>query len=643
MNRRRTAALSRAAQSERKTAKRETNNTTAYVGEVMRQKALMVTLLVVTLFLIGATLRAQAPRMESPASKEDLEAEIFRTPDASTFESGPDPEATQTSGYWEARDLIANGQWEEARRLLKESLAISPGDQALHKQLAELNWYFYQERGKRPEDLRGARQEALAALELGYWAGEIDHYVTWLLSQIFVQTKETGVLERVFTEALAFAPSAPVYLDYARGLAGLKDRRAEGAFRESLRIQPQGNPALLELSEWLLDHGRETEVLSLLQNEKFNYYANFLRAIAFERLGQEEEAQKEYRNFFEFSKSYPAPERFRIPGSRLQEKSGIRFGRAEIPIQSAADPGLSNVTAAITYGQMTVGFSSLIYGESRGEPRGGQRGVAWEVRNRVLRGTVLLSPGGNSCPYVVNSGSTAVDQYKSVMCQSGQFNGACLAWCSNPAVTSTSTCPRDGITDSVAYDVFYGYAPDPTGNHCPGGVTNWGGNYCSENTRCRGGASSFKLIGAVFNLGRSIHQQCENICAPMNRGRVCADSSNPNNWLDNCFYSNSFWNGPSESGWLASTGAGNVHPGGSYYYSSTSKTHKAHLEGIESADFDLYLYKWNSSTSKWDIVKRSERFSSVEDIAYSGTAGYYAWMVSSYSGSGGYTLYRSPN
>jgi streptogrisin C len=129
----------------------------------------------------------------------------------------------------------------------------------------------------------------------------------------------------------------------------------------------------------------------------------------------------------------------------------------------------------------------------------------------------------------------------------------------------------------------------------------------------------------------------------MNRGRVCADSSNPNNKLDNCFYSNSFWDGPSESGYLAGTGKSNVHPGGSYYYSSTSKTHKAHLEGIESADFDLYLYKWNSSTSTWNVVSRSERFSSIEDITYSGGAGYYAWVVASYSGSGGYTLYRSPN
>lgn len=654
MNRQRTAAPSRAAQSERKTAEGETINTTAslsslkraYVGEFMRQKRLIVTLLAVTLFLIGVTLRAQeprAPRLVSPASKEDLEAQIFHITNAPAFESSPEPEATQTSEHWEARDLIANGQWEEARRLIKEALAISPGDRTLHRQLAELNWYFYQERGKRPEDLKGARQEALAALELGFEAGEVDHYLTWLLAHIFGQTKEVGALERVFTEALALESSAPVYLDYARGLSLLKDKRAESVFRESLRIQPQGNPALLELGEWLLDHGREAEVPSLLEREKFNYYAHFLRAVAFERLGQEEEAQREYLNFSEFSKSYPGPERFRIPGSRLQEESGIRFGRAQIPIQSENENGLKTVSAAITYDQMTVGFSSLIYREAGGEPRGGQRGVAWEVRNRVLRGSVLLGPGGKSCPYVVNSGSTTVDRYKSVMCQSGQFEGVCLAWCSNPTVTSTSTCPRNGMTDAVAYDAFYGYAPDPIGQHCPGGITNWGGSYCSENTRCKGGASSFKLIGAVFNLGRSISQQCENICAPMNRGRMCADSSNPNNKLDNCFYSNPFWDGPSESGYLARTGSGNVHPGGSYYYSGTSKTHKAHLEGIESADFDLYLYKWNSSTSKWDVVSRSQRFSSVEDITYSSGSGYYAWGVTSYSGSGGYTLYRSPN
>ncbi|HZH30921.1 MAG TPA: S8 family peptidase [Pyrinomonadaceae bacterium] len=92
------------------------------------------------------------------------------------------------------------------------------------------------------------------------------------------------------------------------------------------------------------------------------------------------------------------------------------------------------------------------------------------------------------------------------------------------------------------------------------------------------------------------------------------------------------------TGSLSGTGDYDIHPNGTYYYSSVSGTHRGWLRGPTSgADFDLYLQKWNGSS--WVIVARGETATSSEDVAYSGTAGYYQWQVYSYSGSGSYNFW----
>jgi subtilisin family serine protease len=92
------------------------------------------------------------------------------------------------------------------------------------------------------------------------------------------------------------------------------------------------------------------------------------------------------------------------------------------------------------------------------------------------------------------------------------------------------------------------------------------------------------------------------------------------------------------TGSVAYAGDYDYHPGGSYYYSSVSGSHKGCLVGPTSgADLDLYLEKWNGSS--WVIVARGETSTSNETISYSGTAGYYRFQVYSYSGSGSYNLW----
>jgi subtilisin family serine protease len=81
-----------------------------------------------------------------------------------------------------------------------------------------------------------------------------------------------------------------------------------------------------------------------------------------------------------------------------------------------------------------------------------------------------------------------------------------------------------------------------------------------------------------------------------------------------------------------------LEPNGTYYYSSASGTHTGCLDGPVGTDFDLQLFKWNSSLADWTIVATSDSSTWHEQINYSGTAGYYLWKVRSFYGSGSFTF-----
>ena len=91
------------------------------------------------------------------------------------------------------------------------------------------------------------------------------------------------------------------------------------------------------------------------------------------------------------------------------------------------------------------------------------------------------------------------------------------------------------------------------------------------------------------------------------------------------------------TGTLSGTGDSDYHPNGTWYFSGVSGVHRGWLSGPANADFDLYLQKWNGFF--WTTVARSESVTSEEQIAYSGTQGYYRWRVYSFSGSGAYTFW----
>ena len=92
------------------------------------------------------------------------------------------------------------------------------------------------------------------------------------------------------------------------------------------------------------------------------------------------------------------------------------------------------------------------------------------------------------------------------------------------------------------------------------------------------------------------------------------------------------------TGSLSGRGDYDYQPNGTYYYSG-SGTHKGVLSGPSSADFDLYLQKWNGSS--WRTVAQGTSANSAETVTYQGSSGYYVWRIQSDSGSGSYTFQLS--
>jgi subtilisin family serine protease len=90
------------------------------------------------------------------------------------------------------------------------------------------------------------------------------------------------------------------------------------------------------------------------------------------------------------------------------------------------------------------------------------------------------------------------------------------------------------------------------------------------------------------------------------------------------------------SGTLSGPGDRDYQPGGGWFYMPRSGLHRGCLTGPSTANFDIFLHKWNGSS--WPIVARGTAATSTEDVSYTGTPGYYYWEVWSRTGSGAYTF-----
>ncbi|MFK8137974.1 MAG: S8 family serine peptidase [Bdellovibrionales bacterium] len=96
-----------------------------------------------------------------------------------------------------------------------------------------------------------------------------------------------------------------------------------------------------------------------------------------------------------------------------------------------------------------------------------------------------------------------------------------------------------------------------------------------------------------------------------------------------------------EEGEVQSTNSFNYHPNGSYYRTRRTETHEVYLVSPESANLDLYIYRW--SGSRWEKVAQSTATERVDKISKRLRSGYYTVKVISKSGSGNYQVYRKAN
>lgn len=397
--------------------------------------------------------------------------------------------------YLEGQELLRQGKTDEALPLFQRVVAEFPECRHAHAGLGTALWQQYQG-SQRFNDLRSAVQEFIRAADIGMSYGRVRY--TGYLWQGLAQLGDNAAMDDFFQRAVQVGDNQYlVLMDYARGLGALADSRAEEWFQKAVAAQPADNvDALAYYGEWLLEQQREADVLQVIPPDAHIEYLHFLRGVALERLGRIEAAEHEYGQYTAFSLTSAAPDRFRIPESVAQK--GIVFeGDSVVPLRPCNGYGL---------------LANVIECESAGESEGGQRCVGWTVRTRVFKGTL---PG---CVYVDNSGSTLSCKYESVITQPYQFVYSCGR---SPGAT-----PRH-----VRYDVWYGWAPDPTTGYCPNG--SYCCNACAGSVHCSGssqyGASNngpMRFYGTTGSCPTGGEYSCLAY-----KGKVCKNGGS-----DHCFY-----------------------------------------------------------------------------------------------------------
>ena len=290
-----------------------------------------------------------------------------------------------------------------------------------------------------------ALDEEIKASKIGFSYGKV-LYIPWV-KQMALDANRPEAAINWFEEILKEEPDHYLVIyHYADLLQKIKDDGAEKYFLKAIEVRPTGNiDANVGYVEFLLDNNRYQEALnsSILVGENA-FYLDFLHGYALEKLGRGEEAIKYYQKFEEMSKTFPAPDKYKITDSLYQKNITFQSDIVS-PQVASAQINLSWVTAC----------------EAGGESVGGLRQVAWSVRQRVNRGTIP------SCLNVDNSGSNLNEKYSSVICQTAQYEGVN---CSSGDVTScTNSNTRTSTSDQVANDVYYGVVPDPFTGYCPNG------------------------------------------------------------------------------------------------------------------------------------------------------------------------------
>jgi tetratricopeptide (TPR) repeat protein len=405
------------------------------------------------------------------------------------------PDANETVDmlrlYMYGNEVHWRGDHVGALSIFREAVRRYPNSRHAHAGYGCTMMHEYEHSGS-AGDLKQAMQHIVRAAEIGMNHGKVRY--TDMLAVGLGITKQTKLFERLFNRAFEIGDLPHViHGDYARGLARMGDPRAEEQFQIAVRKQPQGHiDTMTDYAEWLLDQGRDSDVLAVIAANNDVFYPHFLRGVAAERQRKLDDAIAEYEIYKEFSHEFAAPAKYRIEGSSAQQD-----------IHFADSPHAATHCAGHTR------LSIMVYCEARGESTGAQRLCAWTARNRVYRGTI------SSCISISNSGATLCDKYYNVLGQSAQYYLGCGG--------------RNATSDQVAYDIYYGTVPDGITGYCPSGTRS--GDLCGTGRCSASSTTGYSRNGAFwFDLGCNTASSCKR-----NAGTLCGNDDVGN---DHCYYYN---------------------------------------------------------------------------------------------------------
>ncbi|WP_199434609.1 S1 family peptidase [Qaidamihabitans albus] len=319
---------------------------------------------------------------------------------------------------------------------------------------------------------------------------------------------------------------------------------------------------------------------------------------------------------------------------RFVEASGVERSAVRIRRSHESPRPLYDVRGGDAYyigsgSRCSIGFS--VNGGFVTAGHCGRTGASTSGSNRVAQGTFRGSsfPGNDYAWVATNSNWTprpVVNNYAggtvtvagsqeapvgSAVCRSGSTTG----WhCGTIQARNASVTYPQGTVSGLIRTSVCAEPGDSGGSLLAGnqaqGVTSGGSGNCSS-----GGTTYFQPVNEIlraYNL---------TLAGGGGGGQPPGDA---------CQGAESTYRGSLSSGAVA------YQPNGSYYQSTGSGTHAGCLAGPSGSDFDLYLQKWNGSS--WVNVASGTSSGANEQVQYSGTAGYYRYLVHAYSGSGSYTL-----
>jgi VCBS repeat protein len=438
---------------------------------------------------------------------------------------------------------------DEALAMRQRAAVLYPTSRHAWQGLGELSWQQYLRQHRSP-DLRRAVEAYTKVAEILTSRMQQDPGTTDLRSfTTAVRTIANGLaalsdrasLESFFARLQVTKAWPYARLAYAVALGSLNDSRADGLFQEELRSMPPGE-TLLSYVDYLWSQNRYQDALRVLDmkdRSKLHAVVRAERGTILEKLGRLNEARTEYQSYFDeaakrSSGPWPwpmfVPDRYRIPGSALQQN--IRFGPPvdEIPKpQSSLWPLLGPASAWASHVQTPLCGSSdwscksywyavrAIHGETGcintastcWGTVGGQRAVAWNMRNRVFYGLGRrFCPSADVCfnyaagvPLVNNSAdTTALSRRYYYVIDEGYIG-----------VGQSMTQQEQLEAEQIGYDVLvYGNVPDPNAGRCKAGYPT--GDTCSGGCSEQGGYwDSILPTGSVeFRSGKVDWKNAQN-------------------------------------------------------------------------------------------------------------------------------------